>query len=66
MNLQSPAACRMSLTNSLGQEVYAQSYAQISDKQTLQVNVSSLIPGVYFCRISTPDASLLEKVIIAK
>ena len=64
LNLKNPVSCAVSLVNSLGQEVFSKSYTRIENRETININVNSLPPGIYNCRIATADATFVEKVIV--
>jgi hypothetical protein len=54
---------RMQLLNALGQVLKEKVYSTITEASQMQIDVSDLIPGIYFIRIDDGHTSALKKLI---
>lgn len=58
---------RMTILNSLGQQVFADVYSNSSPgNHSVTINLDGLTQGIYFCRLETKDGSTVKKLMITK
>jgi hypothetical protein len=58
---------RMTLLNSVGQQVHAASYPdEPSGSHSAVINLGGLPNGIYFCRLETENTSMVKKLIVSK
>jgi hypothetical protein len=57
----------LTVMNSLGQQVNSSIYSmQQPGSLSISLNTASFLPGIYYVRLNTKDASLLKKMIVVR
>ena len=65
MNLsQNTQSLSLKVINTLGQEVYAQSYSRIGGQFTKELDLSDLAKGVYFLKLSDNQSTVYKKIVL--
>ena len=65
-NLNTPAATTVTITNTIGQVVFAHQYPQAGSLFAENISLSNVPAGLYLVKIESNGSSVTEKVIVSK
>ena len=52
------------ITNSVGQTLISKDYSNIVNNDNVDLDISNLIPGLYFIEISDKDANVIKRTFV--
>lgn len=52
------------ITNSVGQMLISKDYSNIVNNDNVDLDISNLIPGLYFIEISDKDANVIKRTFV--
>ena len=65
--LNTPSIVRMTLLNSLGQQISINSFDEkLPGNHSVSFNVAGFAPGIYYCRLDTKDNSVMKKLMVVR
>lgn len=63
--LNKPGLVRLTLLNNLGEKLMSIEKEVLNDRiQSMSVNTSKFVPGVYYCKVSTSESESIQKTLI--
>ena len=64
LNLSQSGNATLSVVNELGQNVYAENRFLVSGANTIQLNTSKFVPGVYFVSVATENGKATQRIVV--